>query len=154
MGKIDHRLESLGLTLPTVPAPLGSYVNAVRTGNLLFLSGGLPANEGGIITGTLGVNIDLEAAHEAARLIALNRIAVLRDELGDLDKVARIVAVHGFVQASPDFTDHPAVINGASDILAEIFGEKGRHSRTAVGVASLPLGAAVEIDLIVEVAAD
>jgi enamine deaminase RidA (YjgF/YER057c/UK114 family) len=145
-----EKIQSLGLELPTVPEPIASYVNCVRTGNLLFLSGGLPIHGELAIVGKVPTEVTAEQAHEAARMIVLNRLAVIRKELGSLRKITRIVALNGFVNSTPDFHHHPQVINGASELLVEIFGERGKHSRTAVGVASLPLGVAVEINLIVE----
>lgn len=153
MSNIDQRLATLGLHLPEVAAPVGSYVQAVRTGNLVFLSGGLPVGPEGPVRGTVGDDVDLGTAQAAARLAVLGRLAVLRQDLGSLDAISRIVTLNGFVQAVPGYADHPAVLNGASDLLVELFGEAGRHTRTAVGVASLPLGVAVEINLVVEVKA-
>ncbi len=147
----ESRLQELGLTLPEIPTPVASYVNCVRSGNLLFLSGGLPARDGQLITGKVPETISPEEATEAARLIILNRLAVVRQEVGSLDKVRRIVNLQGFVNSAPDFHDHPKVINGASDLLLQIFGEAGKHSRIALGAAALPLNAAVEISLVVEV---
>lgn len=148
---ILDRLNSLGLALPAVPAPVAAYVNCVRSGNLLFLSGGLPIDGDRKILGKVPTEVSIDEAREAARIIVLNRLAVIRDELGSLDKVTRIVTLNGFVNCTPDFTAQPQVINGASELLVEIFGDKGRHSRTALGVAALPLNVAVEINLIVEV---
>lgn len=145
------RLESLGHRLPDVPAPVAAYVNAVRTGNLLFLSGGLPIDGERKITGKVPTEVTPEEAADGARLIILNRLAVIRDEIGSLDRVTRVVALNGFVNSAPDFHGHPQVINGASELLLETFGERGRHSRTALGAAALPLDVAVEINLIVEV---
>jgi len=150
---IESRIAALGLTLPEVPAPLAAYVNCVRTGNLLFLSGGLSIDGERKILGKVPVDVSVEEAVEAARIAILNRLAVIRAEIGSLDKVARIVTLNGFVSSAPDFYGHPVVINGASELLIEIFGDKGRHSRTALGVAALPLNCAVEINLIVEVEA-
>jgi len=148
-----ERLESLGLHLPEVPAPVAAYVNALRSGPLLHLSGGLPIDGDRKFLGRVPDDLPLEDARAAARLAILNRLAVVRDELGSLDRVAQIVGLNGFVNASPDFHDHPQVINGASELLLEVFGpHRGRHTRTAVGVASLPLNVAVEINLVVEVA--
>jgi len=149
---ILDKLTSLGLSLPAVPAPVAAYVNCVRSGNLLFLSGGLPIDGERKILGQVPVAVSIDEAREAARMIVLNRLAVIRDELGSLDQVTRIVALNGFVNSAPDFHAHPQVINGASELLVEIFGDKGKHARTAVGVAALPLNVAVEINLIVEVA--
>lgn len=148
----EARLTELNLTLPDVPAPVASYVNCVRSGNLLHLSGGLPFEGERRITGKVPTEVNSDEASAAARMVILNRLAVVRQELGSLDAVARIVSLQGFVNSEPDFYDHPAVINGASDLLLEIFGERGRHARVAMGVAALPLNAAVEISLVVEVA--
>ncbi len=145
------KLTSLGLTLPTVPTPLAAYVNCVRTGNLLFLSGGLPIDGTTQIIGKVPTEVSIEDAQQGARMIALNRLAVIRDAIGSLDKVRQIVTLNGFVNSAPDFYGHPQVVNGASELLVEIFGDKGKHSRTALGVAALPLNVAVEINLIVEV---
>ena len=150
---IESRLSELGLSLPEVPAPLAAYVNCVRTGNLLFLSGGLPIDGGRRITGKVPVDVTVKEAAEAARIAILNRLAVIKAEVGSLDKVARIVTLNGFVSSAPDFYDHPKVINGASELLLEIFGDKGRHSRTALGVSALPLNCAVELNLVVEIEA-
>jgi enamine deaminase RidA (YjgF/YER057c/UK114 family) len=150
----DHILQkitSLGLTLPAVPAPVAAYVNCVRSGNLLFLSGGLPIDGDRKIIGKVPAEVSMEEAREGARMIVLNRLAVIREELGSLDKVKQIVALNGFVNSTPDFHAHPQVINGASELLVEIFGDKGKHSRTALGAAALPLNVAVEINLVVEV---
>jgi len=151
MSTIHSSLERLGLTLPAVPEPVAAYVNCVRSGNLLFLSGGLPIDGDRKILGKVPSQVGIDEAREAARMIILNRLAVIQAETGSLDKVRRIVALNGFVNCDPDFTGHPQVINGASELLVELFGERGKHSRTALGAASLPLGVAVEINLIVEV---
>ena len=148
---ILEKLTSLGLTLPAVPAPLAAYVNCVRSGNLLFLSGGLPIDGDKKMIGKVPTDISIEDAKEGARMAILNRLAVIRDVVGSLDKVKQIVTLNGFVSSAPDFYGHPQVVNGASELLVEIFGDKGRHSRTALGVAALPLNAAVEINLIVEI---
>jgi enamine deaminase RidA (YjgF/YER057c/UK114 family) len=148
---IEAKLVTLGLTLPEVPAPVAAYVNCVRTGNLLFLSGGLPIDGDRKVIGKVPTDVSPEEAKEGARIIILNRLAVIREEIGSLDKIRRIVALNGFVNSEPDFHGHPLVINGASELLVEIFGEKGKHSRTALGAAALPLNVAVEINLIVEV---
>jgi enamine deaminase RidA (YjgF/YER057c/UK114 family) len=149
---ILEKIESLGLVLPAVPAPVAAYVNCVRSGNLLFLSGGLPIDGDRKIIGKVPTDVTPEQAQEGARIIILNRLAVIQEEIGSLDKVKQIVALNGFVNSEPDFYGHPVVINGASELLVEIFGEKGKHSRTALGAAALPLNVAVEINLIVEVA--
>ena len=148
---IADKLAALGLTLPAVPAPVAAYVNCVRSGNLLFLSGGLPIDGDKKVIGKVPTDVSIEEAYEGARIIILNRLAVIQDEIGSLDKVKRIVALNGFVNSEPDFYGHPQVVNGASELLVEIFGEKGKHSRTALGAAALPLNVAVEINLIVEV---
>jgi len=147
----NENIARLGLTLPTVPTPIAAYVNCVRSGNLLFLSGGLPIDGDKKILGQVPRDVSIEEAQEASRMCVLNRLAVIQSEIGDLNRVTRIVTVGGFVSSAPDFYDHPKVVNGASELLLEIFGEKGKHSRTAVGVAALPLNAAVEINLVVEV---
>lgn len=145
------RLEALGHRLPEVPAPVAAYVNCVRSGNLLFLSGGLPIDGDRKILGKVPTDVPIEEAQEGARVIILNRLAVVRQEIGSLDKVKQIVALNGFVNSAPDFYGHPQVVNGASELLLEIFGDRGKHSRTALGAAALPLNVAVEINLIVEV---
>jgi enamine deaminase RidA (YjgF/YER057c/UK114 family) len=151
MDSILARIEALGLTLPEVPAPVAAYVNCVRTGNLLFLSGGLPIDGERKVIGQVPRDVSVEQAREGARIIILNRLAVVKQEIGSLDRVKQVVALNGFVNSAPDFYGHPQVINGASELLIEIFGDKGKHSRTALGAAALPLNVAVEINLIVEV---
>ena len=148
---ILEKLNSLGHSLPAVPVPVAAYLNCVRSGNLLFLSGGLPIDGERKIIGKVPTDVSIEQAQEGARMIALNRLAVIREEVGSLDKVKQIVALNGFVNSEPDFYGHPQVIYGASELLVEIFGDKGRHSRTALGAAALPLNVAVEINLIVEI---
>ncbi|RYD62046.1 MAG: RidA family protein, partial [Verrucomicrobiaceae bacterium] len=133
------------------PVPVAAYVNCVRSGNLLFLSGGLPIDGDRKIVGKVPADVSIEEAQEGARIIILNRLAVVKQEIGSLDKVKQIVALNGFVNSAPDFYGHPQVVNGASELLIEIFGDKGKHSRTALGAAALPLNVAVEINLIVEV---
>ncbi len=152
MSRIAQRLQELGLELPPAPAPVAAYVNAVRTGNLVYVSGGLPILGDKKITGKVGGTVDIPTAKEAARMIVLNRLAVLQTELGDLDRITRVVTVNGFVNSTPEFDQHPQVLNGASELLVEIFGEAGKHTRTAVGVPSLPFDVSVELNLIVEVA--
>ena len=148
----EAKLKELGITLPEPPSPVANYVNAVRTGNLIFLAGKGPRSADGIeITGKLGRDITIEEGYRAARLTAINQLAVLKAELGDLNKVVRIVKVLGMVNSDPSFVEQPAVINGFSDLMVEVFGERGRHARAAVGMASLPRGQAVEIEMIVEV---
>jgi enamine deaminase RidA (YjgF/YER057c/UK114 family) len=151
MDQTLGHLQSLGHKLPEVPAPVAAYVNCVRSGNLLFLSGGLPIDGERKILGKIPTDVSIEEGQEAARIIILNRLAVIRDEIGSLDKVKQVVALNGFVNSEPDFYSHPQVINGASELLIEILGDRGKHSRTALGAAALPLNVAVEINLIVEV---
>ena len=151
----DHtlaKIESLGLKLPDVPKPVAAYVNWVRTGNLLFLSGGLPIDGDVKILGKVPSACPVDKAVEASRIIVLNRLAVIREAVGSLDNVKQIVTLNGFVNSDPDFTGHPVVVNGASELLVQIFGERGMHSRTALGVTALPLDVSVEINMIVEVA--
>lgn len=148
---ILDKLATLGLTLPAVPAPVAAYVNYVRSGNLLFLSGGLPIDGETKVIGKVPTDVSIDQAKEGARIIILNRLAVIQDAIGSLDKVKQIVALNGFVNSEPDFYGHPQVVNGASELLVEIFGDKGKHSRTALGAAALPLNVAVEINLIVEI---
>jgi enamine deaminase RidA (YjgF/YER057c/UK114 family) len=148
---IEQKIESLGIKLPTPPTPAGSYVPAVRTGNLLYISGQIPMEDGKVVfTGKVS-DENLETAQKSARMCAINLLAQIKRELGDLDKVSKIVRLSGFVNSVPGFSQHPKVINSASDLFFEIFGEKGKHSRIAVGVASLPLDSMTEIDAIVEV---
>ena len=151
MSRISAKLASLGLVLPDVPAPVAAYVNCVRSGNLLFLSGGLPIDGERKVIGKVPTDVSIDEAREGARIIVLNRLAVIQDAIGSLDKVRRVVALTGFVNSAPDFYGHPQVINGASELLVEIFADAGKHSRTAVGAAALPLNVAVEINLIVEI---
>jgi len=148
---IVEKITSLGLKLPEVPAPIAAYVNCIRSGNLLYLSGGLPIDGDKKIIGKIPTDVSIEEGQEASRICILNRLAVVRDEIGSLDKVKQIVALNAFVNSEPDFYGHPQVINGASELLVEIFGDKGKHSRTALGAAALPLNVAVEINMIVEV---
>jgi enamine deaminase RidA (YjgF/YER057c/UK114 family) len=150
--QIEARLKELGIDLKELPKPLGSYVPCVQTGNLLFLSGVLPLREGKLIrTGKVGATVTLEQAQEDARQVAINALSIMKAHLGDLDRVTRCVKVNAFVASAPEFTDQPKVVNGCSDLIAEVFGDAGRHARAAVGVAVLPLDAPVEIDFIVEV---
>ena len=136
---------------PRRPRSRRRLVNCVRSGNLLFLSGGLPIDGDRKVIGQVPRDVSIEEAQEGARIIILNRLAVVKQEIGSLDKVKQIVALNGFVNSASDFYGHPQVINGASELLIEIFGDKGKHSRTALGAAALPLNVAVEINLIVEV---
>lgn len=148
----EQRLIELGLVLPTVPAAAGNYVPFTRSGNLVFTAGALCLVEGKLLhTGKVGTQVSLEQGYEAARACALQNLAVLRSACGgNLDRVKQFLTVNGFVNASPEFTDIPKVINGASDLFVAIFGEAGKHARTAVGAASLPLGSAVETQIVVE----
>ena len=152
-GKIDARLTELGITLPDAPAPAANYVPFVRSGNLVFVSGQISQGPDGLIKGRLGDDMDVPAGAEAARRCGLSLIAQVRAALGgDLDKVKRVVKLTGFVNSTPDFTDQPKVINGCSDMMVDVFGDAGRHARAAVSAPALPLGVAVEIEAIFEVA--
>ena len=147
---IEEKISSLKITLPTPPTPAGSYIPAVKTGNLLFISGQIPMEEGKVkFTGKV-TDDNLETAQKSAKMCAINLLAHMKRELGNLDKVTRIVRLSGFVNSDPEFYQHPKVINAASDLIFEIFGDKGKHSRIAVGVACLPLNSMTEIDAIVE----
>ncbi|MCV0398651.1 MAG: RidA family protein [Nitrosarchaeum sp.] len=147
---INERIESLGIKLPNPPTPAGSYVPVVRTGNLLFVSGQIPIEDDKVVyTGKVSDG-NIETAQKSARMCAINILAQLKSELGDLDKITKIVRLSGFVNSEPGFSQQPKVINPASDLFFEIFGEKGKHSRIAVGVASLPLNSMTEIDAVVE----
>ena len=152
MSQAEDRLKEKGLELPPPPSPLAQYVPAVRTGNLVFLSGH-GTNRGGqmVYCGKVGQDLDAETAYQAAQLVCLNMLASLKAEIGDLDRVKRIVKLLGMVNCVPDFGQQPEVINGASDLLVHVFGERGRHARSAVGMGSLPRGISVEIEMIVEV---
>jgi enamine deaminase RidA (YjgF/YER057c/UK114 family) len=148
----EGRLMELGIDLPEPPSPVANYVNGVQTGNLVFLAGKGPLRADGTeIRGKLGAGLTIEEGYEGARITAINQLAVLKQMLGNLDRVVRVVKVLGMVNSDPDFVDQPAVINGFSDLMVAVFGERGRHARAAVGMASLPRGQAVEIEMIVEV---
>ena len=148
----ETKLKEKGIVLTPPGKPIANYVNAVRVGNLLFLAGKGPSKaDGTYITGKLGKDLSLEQGYEAARLTAINHLAVLKTELGSLNKVKRIVKVLGMVNCTDDFKDQPKVINGYSDLMVEIFGEKGKHARSAVGMCSLPIGMAVEVEVVVEI---
>ena len=152
MASPSDRLRELGLELPDVPSPAGSYIPARRSGNLIFTAGQVPFVRGELpVTGKVGENASIEEAKDAARTCALNAMAAAAKEAGGLDNIASIVKVTGFVASAPGFTSQPEVINGASDLLGEVFGEAGLHARSAVGVASLPLGAPVEVEIVVEI---
>jgi len=147
---IDEKIKSLGINLPIPPSPAGSYIPVVRSGDLLYVSGQIPMEDGKVaFTGKVS-DTNIETAQKSARICAINILAQLKKELGDLEKISKIVRISGFVNSVPEFTQQPKVINAASDLLYEIFGECGKHSRIAVGVASLPLNSMTEIDAIVE----
>jgi len=149
---IDEKLKSLNIELPNPPKPSGAYIPVVISDQTVYVSGQIPIEDGKVAyKGKVPTEQSLEQAQAAARICAINALAQLKSELGNLDRISKIVRVSGFVNSSPDFTDQPKVINAASNLLYEIFGEKGQHSRIAVGVASLPLGSTVEIDMIVEI---
>lgn len=143
----EQRLQELGLSLPDPRQAVGNYVGCVRTGNLIFTAG-QGTDE---YRGTLGKDVSIEVGYEAARQCMLNLLAVVKQEIGELSKVKRIVKILGFVNSSPDFTEQPKVMNGASDLLVQLFGEKGKHGRSAVGMAQLPLNNAVEVEMILEI---
>lgn len=148
----EAKLVELGITLPPPPKPVATYIPAVLTGQLLFLSGVVPFRDGKLVLeGKLGKDLTVDQGYEAARIALLNALAIVRSELGSLDRVAKVVRLIGYVASAEGFIQQPAVINGASDLLVRIFGEAGRHARAAVGAAGLPLDAPVELELIVEV---
>ncbi len=148
----EQKLKELGIELPEIAPPVANYVNVVRSGNLLFLAGkGSQNPDGSRITGKVGVDLTIEEGYEAAKSIAYQHLAVIKNEIGDLGKVVRVVKVLGMVNTTPEFTAHSQVINGYSDFMVEIFGEKGKHARSAVGMSSLPVDLAVEIEVIVEI---
>lgn len=148
----DEKLIELGLTLPVPPRPVATYIPAVRVGDLLFLSGVLPSRDGQLImTGKLGQGLSIDQGMEASKAALLNALAIIRSELGSLDRVKRIVKMVGHIASAPGFSDQPQVLNGASDLLVAIFGDAGRHARAAVGAAELPRQAPVEIELIVQI---
>jgi enamine deaminase RidA (YjgF/YER057c/UK114 family) len=148
----EERIVELGISLPDVVPPLAVYVPAVRAGNLVFTAGQIPLRDGApLATGRLGAEVAEETGRECARQCALNALAAIKAEIGDLSAIARVVKVVVFVASTPEFTGHPVVANGASEFLGEVFGEAGKHARSAVGVAALPLGVPVEVELVVEV---
>ncbi len=150
---IEQKLAELGITLPTPVAPLANYVPTVRTGSLLFVSGQVSIDGAGkISTGKLGAGLDIDTGRAAARLCAINLLAQTKAAIGDLEKIVRVVKLVGFVNSAPDFVDQPKVMNGCSDLFVEVLGDKGRHARSAVGIAALPFDAAVEVEAIFEVA--
>ncbi len=151
-GNIEQKLKDMGVELYDLPAPEANFVRAVRTGNLVFLAGHGPVTpEGNYITGKLGKDLSIEEGQQAARYTGITLLSALKAEIGDLDKVSRIVKVHGMVNGTTDFIEQPQVMNGFSDFIVEVFGEKGKHARAAVGMGSLPNNIAVEIEMIVEV---
>lgn len=148
----EERIAKMGLTIPDAPAPAANYVNVVRTGNLLYLAGKGPSSpDGKRITGKLGQDLTVDQGYEAAKSVAMAHIAVLKSELGDLSRVKRIVKVNWMINSTPDFTDHSKVMNGYSDFMVAVFGEKGKHARSSVGMCSLPFNIAVEVEIVVEV---
>jgi len=153
MAQVEQKLAALGIALPTPAAPIANYVGFVRTGSLLVVSGQICLGAGGTLVakGKLGDNVTVEQGQAAARACAINLIAQIKVALGDLDKMARVVRLGGFINSAPTFLDGPKVMNGASDLMVEVFGDKGRHARTTVGVAALPLDAAVEVEGLFEV---
>ncbi len=151
---ISDRLSELGITLPEAAAPVAAYVPAVQAGNLLHISGQLPFENGQVMTGRLGEDRDLDYGQRAARACGVMLLAQMRKALGSLDRVERVVKLGVFISSAPQFTDQPKVANGASVLMEQVFGEPGRHARSAVGVPALPLGAAVEIDAVVAIKAD
>ncbi|MBV8212352.1 MAG: RidA family protein [Verrucomicrobia bacterium] len=154
MEPVEGALEALGLQLPLMAAPGGNYVPYVRWGDLLFLAGVISTRDGQVITGTVGVDKTIEEAHDAARWCALSELATIKQALGSLDQVERIISLNGYVNSVPGFVDSPKVINGASDLFAKIYGDRGLHARAAIGVSGLPRNALVEIQMVVGVRKD
>ena len=149
---IEDKLRELSIELPTPPSPAGSYIPVVTTGNLAFVSGQIPMREGKVVfEGKVPEQQSLESARDAAKICIINGLAQLKSNLGSLDRITKFVRISGFVNSSPEFTEQPKVINAASDLLVEVFGDMAKHSRIAVGVASLPLNSTVEIDMVVEI---
>ena len=152
-SSVEKKLAELGITLPTPTPPLANYVPVVQTGNLLFISGQLSIDTAGkLFAGKLGGDVDIATGQAAAKASAINLLAQTKATIGDLDKVVRIVKLVAFVNSTPDFGDQPKVVNGCSDFLVEVLGDKGRHARSAVGIAALPMNAAVEVEAVIEVA--
>lgn len=152
-GKVDQRLAELGVELPNAPAPAANYVPYTISGNQLFVSGQVTMGPNGLeYVAKLGADADVATGQAAARLCAINILAQAKAALGDLDRITQVLKIQGFVNSTPDFTEHPAVVNGASDFLVEVLGEAGKHARAAVGMGSLPLGVAVEVDAVIEFA--
>ena len=148
---IDARLLELGITLNEPSQPVGNYVNSVRTGNLIYMAGLGPIGPNGYVIGKLGQDLSIEEGYDAARYTAISQLTALKAEIGDLNKVKRIVKVFGMVNSIPTFTQQPAVINGFSDLMVAVFGDRGRHARAAVGMVALPMNICVEVEMIVEV---
>jgi enamine deaminase RidA (YjgF/YER057c/UK114 family) len=148
---VEEKLKELGLELPSAATPVANYVPAVRSGSLVFLSGHGPVGRDGVVTGKLGKELTVEQGYEAARIVALGLLGSLKALIGDLDRVRRIVKLLGMVNCDPSFKEHPRVVDGASDLLVEVFGDRGRHARSAVGMNALPFDIAVEIEMIAEV---
>ena len=152
MKNVESSIKQLGLELPDAPKPVAAYIPAKQTGNLVFTAGQLPMVNGELISkGVLGQDVEIDEANKAARICTLNALAAIKGVIGDLDRIKQIVRVVGYVASVPTFTQQPAVVNGASELLLEIFGENGKHARSAVGMAVLPLNASVEIELTVEI---
>ena len=152
MSEVERKLQAMGLTLPSAPAPVANYVRAVQAGDLVFLSGHGPTRDGAwVYRGKLGREFSVAEGYEAAKLVMLNCLASLKEAVGDLDRVRRVVKLLGMVNSTPDFTRHPEVVNGASDLLVALYGERGRHARSAVGMVGLPFDIPVEIEMIVQV---
>jgi enamine deaminase RidA (YjgF/YER057c/UK114 family) len=149
---VEERLSELKIELPVTTKPVANYLHAVKTGNLVFMAGKGPrTSDGTLVTGKIGIDLTVEQGYEAARLVAIAQLSALKAQIGDLNKVEQIVKVLGMVNASAEFTDHPEVINGFSDVMVQVFGERGKHARAAVGMASLPRNIACEIEMIVRV---
>lgn len=151
-GQVETRLAALGIVVPAASAPVANYVPTVMSGNLLWISGQISMKDGAPMAGKLAGEADIEAGRAAARQCAINLISQMKAALGDLDRVRRVVKLVGFVNAAPDFIDVPKVVNGASDLFVEVFGDAGRHARSAVGVASLPFNVSVEVEAVIEFA--
>lgn len=155
MGKVEERLDELGIQIPDVPTPVGSYKPASASGNLIFVSGQLPIAGGKLLyTGKLGADLSVERGKDAARVCSINAIAVMRNELGSLSRIKGIIKLTGYVASSPGFHSQADVVNGASDLFYQVFGDGGRHARAAVGVSELPLNAPVEIEVVAEITAE
>jgi len=149
---VEKRIKELKIELPLTTKPVANYLHAVKTGNLVFMAGKGPrTSDGTLVAGKIGIDLTVEQGYEAAKLVAIAQLSALKEQIGDLNNVVQIVKVLGMVNAGPEFTDHPEVINGFSDVMVEVFGERGKHARAAVGMASLPRNIACEIEMIVQV---